>query len=529
MAYAMYLRKSRKDEELEQQGAGETISRHREALFSLASLHGLHVEKIYQEIGSADTIDGRPAMRQLLEDVQNNKWQGVLVHDISRLARGDTMDQGIVAKVFRYSNPPTLIITPDKIYDPTNPADEDFFELSLMLARFEYKATTRRLQAGREASASEGKWQSRPPYGYEKYKLKGQKGWSLQIVPDEAKIVRLIYELYVHGLSTEKDGKPAHQSIGINRIVHVINGLGCRTKSGNPWTVSAIRTVLHNPTYCGLVRWNNRKKTVHITDGKRTTRRELCNDPILVPGVHEPIIPEDLWQAAQVSYMAHPKYHTKRDTTIMNPLAGLLYCGQCGHTMRRTPMYNHLANTPYVKCHTIGCPTVGMSLEAVEGLILQTLADWVRMDELGELGSAPDVPAADPSIALRSAAQQRLDDLEKRRLRLMDLLEDGVYDTATYAQRSALLAAETDAVKKELAAIPAHQPTKLECIRSAVPHIRNVLQLYDSSPAAEDKNRLLRSVVDRVVYHKDHACLRNENPLDFLTLDVYPVYFSPEK
>ena len=61
------------------------------------------------------------------------------------------------------------------------------------MSRREYKTIRRRLTAGRESSAKEGKYcGSKPPYGYSRVKLVGEKGWTLQPVPDQAEIVKLI-------------------------------------------------------------------------------------------------------------------------------------------------------------------------------------------------------------------------------------------------------------------------------------------------------------------------------------------------
>ena len=192
--YAIYLRKSRADAEAEAMGQGETLARHRRTLTELAAARGLDIGETYEEIVSGDTIADRPEMQRLLSDVQAGRWQGVLVMEIERLARGDSIDQGIVAQTFKYSN--TLIVTPAKTYDPQDDADEEFFEFSLFMARREYKTIKRRLQAGRLASVREGKYMgTRPPFGYRRIKLQGEKGWSLEIIPDQADIVRMIYQL----------------------------------------------------------------------------------------------------------------------------------------------------------------------------------------------------------------------------------------------------------------------------------------------------------------------------------------------
>lgn len=154
--YAIYLRKSREDIESEKYGEGETLARHEKILTTLAEKRGLPIGKIYREVVSGETISERKEMQKLLKDVENEKWTGVLVVEVERLARGDTSDQGRVSKAFKYSH--TKIITPAKTYNPDNEFDEEYFEFGLFMSRREYKTINRRLQRGREISVSEGKF-----------------------------------------------------------------------------------------------------------------------------------------------------------------------------------------------------------------------------------------------------------------------------------------------------------------------------------------------------------------------------------
>ncbi len=62
-----------------------------------------YIVKIFKEIVSGDSISTRPQMQILLAEVEQSIYDGVLVVDIDRLARGDTIDQGIVAQTFKYS------------------------------------------------------------------------------------------------------------------------------------------------------------------------------------------------------------------------------------------------------------------------------------------------------------------------------------------------------------------------------------------------------------------------------------------
>lgn len=79
---------------------------------------------------SGDTIAARPVMQKLLEEVGNGVWDGVLVMEIERLARGNTMDQGLISQAFQFSG--TKIITPIKTYDPANEFDEEYFEFGCL-------------------------------------------------------------------------------------------------------------------------------------------------------------------------------------------------------------------------------------------------------------------------------------------------------------------------------------------------------------------------------------------------------------
>ena len=195
MQYVIYLRKSRADIEAEAHGEGETLLRHEKALLDLAKRQKLNVTEIYREVVSGETISARPMMQKLLEEVEQGIWTGVLVMEIERLARGDTIDQGIVAQAFKYTG--TKIITPMKVYDPSNEFDEEYFEFGLFMSRREYKTINRRIQRGRIASVKEGKYiSSVAPYGYDRIKIKNDKGYTLKSNPDQAAVVKMIYDLY---------------------------------------------------------------------------------------------------------------------------------------------------------------------------------------------------------------------------------------------------------------------------------------------------------------------------------------------
>ena len=107
--YCLYLRKSRADREHYAQDT-DVLARHEHILMELAKKLNITITKIFREVVSGDTIATRPEVQQLLSEVEDGLWDGVLVVEVERLARGDTIDQGIISRSFTYSH--TLIITP---------------------------------------------------------------------------------------------------------------------------------------------------------------------------------------------------------------------------------------------------------------------------------------------------------------------------------------------------------------------------------------------------------------------------------
>ncbi len=527
--YVIYLRKSRADVEAEAHGEGETLARHERALLDLARRLQLDVADIYREIVSGETIAARPVMQRLLGEVDAGVWDGVLVMEVERLARGDTIDQGLVAQAFRLTG--TKIITPTKTYDPNNEFDEEYFEFGLFMSRREYKTINRRLQRGRLASVQEGKYvNSQPPYGYQRYKLPNEKGFSLRPDPDQAPVVRLIFQLYTHG-ETQEDGSAAR--LGVSKIANRLNRDGIKPKHGGLWNPASIRDLLINPVYIGKVRWNFRKVTKRRAEGRLVASRPREDSAgwTLADGRHEPLVDELTFWLAQ-EYMAQNHAPAIRERgVVQNPLAGLVVCGLCGHKMQRRP-YLKQGRPDTLLCPVASCKTVASDLAAVERSVLDALRAWAKQYRV-ELGDN-DEPS-NPMLQLRRQAIQKrkseLAKLELQRGNLHDLLERGVYDTDTFLERSRTIASRIKQVSDDLAKLRAEAELDFqrECSKKTIlPRVEKLLAVYDQLPTPQAKNTMLKDVLEKVVYTKSKSG-RWADPNDF-QISIYPrIDNSPAK
>ncbi len=514
--YCAYLRKSRRDEELEALGQGETLQRHERQLAELAHRLGIRVARTYREIVSGDTIADRPQVRQLLDDITAGLWDGVLVMDVDRLSRGNSIDQGVIMQTVLYAG--VLIITPDKIYDPANDSDSEFFEMRLFFGRREYAMIKKRLQRGRVQSALEGCYLgSRDVYGYRRVKLQGRKGWTLEVVPREADVVRSIFAWYADGM----DGQP----VGTYLIADRLNQMGLPPDRGGAWIPSTVRGMLSNPVYVGMIRWNHRTTQYKIVDGKREKTRPLNAQEILVDGLHPAIIDRALFDRVQRMMAAHEKRPKSAMKDFANPLGGLVICPICGHKMQTKGSPGRRGD--FIYCPTQRCPTRSAYVFAVEDITLHALGGWLS-DFQARQGDAPG-PRQDADAPARASAlahhREQLATLQAQSERLYDLLEQGLYTPDEYRQRRADLNAKLDAERRALDALAA--PAFSDPIAPLIPQIHTVVDAYQSAQTPAEKNALLRTVVDHIEFHKTQRCLRNNQPGDYLTLVVYPKY--PQK
>lgn len=519
--YCIYLRKSRVDIEAEAHGEGETLARHEKLLLEVARRDKLNVTKIYREVVSGETIAARPVIQHVLQEVEAGRWTGVLVVEVERLARGDTIDQGIIAQTFKYSS--TKIVTPLKVYDPNNEYDEEYFEFGLFMSRREYKTINRRLQRGRLAAAKEGKWVSGvAPYGYEKIRVPNDKGWTLRPVEAEADIVRFIFRLYTSG--EEGEGGEV-KKVGTYSIALRLDKMGVPTPNGAPcWSDTTVQSILENPVYVGKIRWNVHKTKKRIIDNSVRVERYMApeEERVFVDGLHPAIVDEAVFLAAQELLAQKGPAPVQADNTITNPLAGVLVCGKCGRSITLRPSsYGGM-----LMCPNRACDNVGSKYAIVEERLLQALAQWLDDYRLEWSDRPPSEEQALMEVKAKSIrkAQAEVETLQKQLDRTHDLLEQGVYDTEMFLSRSRSITARINAAQESIAALSselAEDEARAASRRNIVPKVEKLLEVYSALPSAQAKNDMLKGVLEKVEYTKLQRSGRN-GPFDNFDLLLYP-------
>lgn len=481
--YAIYLRKSRADAEAEARGEGETLARHQNILLDLAKRKNLDIGAIYKELVSGETIAARPEVQKLLEEVSAGKWDGVICMEVERLARGDTIDQGIVAQAFKCSN--TLIVTPSKTYDPSNEYDEEYFEFNLFMSRREYKTIRRRMTAGRIASVREGNYiGSIAPYGYKKTQLP-DKSFTLEPEPQEAEIVKLIFDLYIE------------QHMGASKIATYLNSIGAAPRKSESWDASSVRPILSNPVYCGYVRWNTRPIIKAYANGKYINTRPRSAKGEIHKGKHEPIISEEMWNKANDIMQSHKQQQNPFDKPLQSQYAKLMFCGLCGRAMVRRPYKNKPA---MYMCVNKSCGCMASDEDDITDLVMHSIADHLVDIENMINGNVKPNSKDKKAETARKVLTNEIELLNKRKKKLYDFLEREVYTEEMFAERFADITkriadrqAALDKLPKEKADIDLYEYSM---------EIKSVLDTYSKNNPAEENNELLSRIIRKINYTK---------------------------
>lgn len=482
----IYLRKSRMDLELDT--ADDVLERHERQLRELAKIKKLHVpeENILKEVVSGEDLRGRPMMLQLLDKIENDEVTNILCIEIERLSRGNSIDQGIITQAIMKHK--VVVHTLNKTYNPSNECDEEFFEFGLFMSRREFKTINRRLQRGKYQAFKEGKWiNSTPPFGYDKIKLKGEKGFSL--VPNsDADTVKLLFEL-----NTNK-------GMNATEICDYLNSHGYAAPM-EKWNPPKVRRILKNEAYIGIIPYKKKTISKEFNNGRIVERAKYHQDYETSKGLHEPIIDEELFLKTQEvikSRTSAPK--VKNGRTLKNPLAGIIVCGICGKTLTMQT-YN---NAAFLKCLTIHCSTTCSKLELVEARIIQNLKS-VLLEQQAFLDNyeAEIIKEKETYTKEINKLERKMQELNKQFDNICEFLEKGIYTSELFEKRYNLITKEKEAVKCQISALQGlEESQEVEVIKKRIPKLELCLEKYHEL-APKEKNELLKSIVTKIEYTRD--------------------------
>ena len=342
---AIYSRKSKFT------GKGESIGNQVELCKEYIQTHYPEVPQdhvlIYEDEGFSGGNLNRPDFKKMMDAARQKKFRAIIVYRLDRISRNISDFSSLIEELSRLE---IAFVSIREQFDTGTPMGRAMMYIASVFSQLERETIAERIRDNMHELAKTGRWLGgTTPTGYSSEAVqkitidgKSKKACKLKLIPEEAEIIRLIYDLYM-----EHDSLTSVEAELIKR--------GLKTKNGKLFTRFSIKAILQNPVYMiadedaynYLVRENtdlNSDKEafdgIHGIMAYNRTNQEKGKATTYLPptewivsvGLHQGVIPGKVWIAVQESLNRNKSKAYRKPRNNEALLTGLLYC-TCGSRM----------------------------------------------------------------------------------------------------------------------------------------------------------------------------------------------------
>lgn len=270
---------------------------------------------IYADEGISGTrTKNRDAFLKLIKDSEIGKIDLILIKSISRFARNTVDSLNYIRKL---KNINVGIIFEEEHINTLHMTSELLLSIYSSIAQMESNNTSSRVSYGIEMRVKNGEYNmAKESYGY-----KIGKNNNILIKPNEAKVIRLIFDMCINDYS-------------IASIVKYLNDNNIK-KSGSTWNYQKVCYILNNEKYTGSYLYGRSNSAQNQLNVNR-------NDYLLIKDVVPAIISKETFikshEKSKSRFLGNYNYK------VRNELIGLFKCGYCGGSIgfMKHPNKNYL-------------------------------------------------------------------------------------------------------------------------------------------------------------------------------------------
>lgn len=407
---------------------------------------GYEVLQVFVEQGESAKTANRTQFIKAL-DFCARKPQGLsyfVVYAVNRFARNQIDHFGISAILKRQR------ITLRSATEPidNSPIGEALEGVLSVFSQLDNRTRAERSRVGMHAALMEGRFVNKPPLGYQAPPA-GQRTPSMVPDPKRASMIKAAFEHMATGHYSQRE------------VLDYVNALGLRTEKGKRLTPETMRRILRNVTYTGRIRSKAHQ--------------------IVVPGDFEPLVSDELFEMTQatIADTTNKKVsHVKQRKEF--PLRGFIICCRCGSKLTGSTSKGNGGSYSYYRCIK-NC--VKARVELLHDQLAQLLRLLAPTAGLLRLWRAVvlDVYKTRHSNAraAKKGLQSRLDGLQNRKSKLLELYIAGKVDEETYQEQVDRYTSEIGAVRRELQKAD-YMEQKVEDVLDFAEHaLRNAARLWN--------------------------------------------------
>lgn len=478
----------------EQAESGYSVDAQIQTIKEYCDNEHLELIEVYADRGvSGKSTKGRFQLQQLLTDAKDNKFDVVVVWKNSRMARNLVDLMSFIDTFEKHSIEFRSISERFKIETSTG---RMMLQIMASFNEYERDNIAENVKLGMNRRAKEGYTNGGRILGYDNtVDENGRAG--LVINHDEAQVVRDIYDLYIQG----------H---GYRSIANLLNQQGLRTKRRNSFSTTAVKDILHNPTYTGLVQYN------HYENWEKKRRRGLNTHPIITEGKHEPIVSREAWDKVQALIKLNSR-KPEWDNQGQNVLTGLLRCPECGGPMAASNTTNKLRDGTkrrirYYSCANFRnkgatvCHANSIRADVAENLVAEKLQRVIAHPEIGEkVLQTMQEKWKENSIEIENIIKQRqheVSEIDKKLSRLQSLFDLEPELAKNAQKRINELTTSKLAINENIKQLRQNKDSKIDFTAK---NITWLLKLVATICQGKDKKilkRLYHGFIDQITFDK---------------------------
>ncbi|MHC0456797.1 recombinase family protein [Clostridium perfringens] len=487
----------------EQAEFGYSIDEQKRLLEEWCKANDYIIYKCYSDRGiSGKNIKDRPALKELLSDAKEGKFDMVISWKINRVSR-KLEDVLKIVNLLEENN--ITFKSYSETFETDTPAGRMQFQMMALIGEFERGTISQNIKMGMVAKAKSGSWCGGRVLGYDlvpnnspEEEKKGKN--KLEINEKEAEIVRFIFNEYSKGK-------------GYKAITNQINKLGYKTKKGNNFSVGSIRDILTNPVYIGEIRYNVRQ------NWSEKRRRNINPNPIRVKGKHEAIIDRELWDKVQL-ILESKKGKPSRIYDGEYPLTGILRCPKCGAGMVISRTTNTLADgskkrIAYYCCGnwknkgTSVCNSNTIRVDKANEYVFKKIEELVSNEAMVKAVvkniNKERKEKVKPAERFLGDIDKELEKLDKRKRKIFEAYEEDILTKEEFQIRKDELNEKIRSLEEEKKPL---LKTISEDISEEIPYefikdiLMNFSKILNSSVSREQQKKLLHMIISEITMNE---------------------------
>lgn len=461
MRVALYFRVST----LEQANEGYSLESQKERLIAFAKSQGWNDYHLYMDDGYTGTDMNRPGLKRLIRHIEDKLIDAVVVMKLDRLSRKQKDALYLLEDVFDKNG--VIFKSATEPFDTSTPLGKAMIGVLAVFAQLERDMIVERTTSGRRQRVSKGQWYGGPvPFGYSWNKEEQM----LEIVPEEAQLVRDIFARYLQGQSR----------------LAIAEWVASRS-TARTFDHSTIRDMLSRPVYMGM----------------------LANAGTLVEGNHEPIVDQETWHKVQIELQRRKEGLTPVGEYL---LSGLLQCGVCGasivHVKRITHKYGKTYQYELYACKNQHIRRKDRDNHCTLGYFRRTEIEEYVIERIKNVEVSADnineymnrYRDRDDSQLIRTL-ENKIDVNNEQLNNLYDAIQSGAIKAQSVSERIRILEEEREAIYKQLDDLKFNTP-QLKSTSKVIHMIKQVGDAWDKLNE-EERKQIIRKVIISVRLQSD--------------------------